>query len=65
MHATWREGDIMSKRKRKEMAMSEPSRQRFITEFVTEKNKLPEIKLEIEDKKKIMLEYEDEGKDKN
>ena len=44
-------GDIMSKRKRKEMRMSD-STQLFITEFMTEKNKLPKIKLEYEDKEK-------------
>lgn len=55
----------MSKRKRKSMAMSEPSTQLSITEFMTaEKNKLPEIKLEPVEKK-IKLEFEDEEKDKN
>ena len=54
----------MSKRKRKEMAMSEPSRQRFITEFMTEKKKFPEIKLEPVEKK-IRLEFEDKEEDKN
>jgi len=44
----------MSKRKKKEMRMSD-STQLFITEFMTEKNKLPKIKLE----------FKDEEKDKN
>ena len=49
-------GDIMSKRKRKEMRMSD-STQLFITEFMTEKEKFPEIKLELAEK--------EEEKDKN
>ena len=57
----------MSKRKRKERIMSE-STQLFITEFMTEKNKLPKIKLELANKdeeRKIKLEFEDKEKDKN
>ena len=43
--------------------MSEPSTQLSITEFMTEKNKLPKIKLELVDKeKKIKLEFEDKEK---
>ena len=55
----------MTKHKKKERIMSE-STQLFITEFMTEKNKLPEIKLvEIEDKNEIKLEFEEKEKDKN
>ena len=48
------------------MAISENT-QLFITEFMTEKSKLPEIKLEPvkEDKKIIKLEFEDKEKDRN
>ena len=51
----------MSKRKRKEMRMSD-STQLFITEFMTEKNKLPKIKLEPVEKK-IILEEKEKDKD--
>lgn len=47
----------------KEKRMSD-STQLFITEFMTEKNKLPKIKLEPAEKK-IKLEEKDKEEDKN
>jgi len=62
----------MTKRKRKERIMSEPSTQLFITEFMEEGEKsreiileeLPKIKLEPAEKK-IKRELEEKEKDKN
>lgn len=61
MHVKLEMGDTMSKGKRKEMRMSD-STQLFITEFMTEKNKLLKIKLEPVEKK---IKLEEKEKDKN
>ena len=66
----------MSKHKRKEMRISGPSTQLFITDFTVEGERpreivleeLPEIKLETVDKdeeRKITLEFEDKEKERN